>query len=52
MEGTVNVTGRLSYTSQEPWLFSASLRDNVLFGNPFDPERYKTVIEACALIKV
>ena len=52
MEGTVKVNGRLSYTSQEPWLFSASLRDNILFGNPYDPDRYQTVIEGCALIKV
>ena len=52
MEGTVKVNGKLSYTSQEPWLFSASLRDNILFGNPYDPDRYQTVIEGCALIKV
>ena len=50
--GRVNINGRLSYTSQEPWLFSASLRDNILFGNEYDPVRYNAVIDACALKKV
>ena len=50
--GSVTVTGRLSYTAQEPWLFSASLRDNILFGNDYDPVRYNKVITACALDKV
>lgn len=50
--GNVNIKGRLSYTSQEPWLFSASLRDNILFGNEYDPARYEAVIDACALSKV
>ncbi|XP_064396710.1 ATP-binding cassette sub-family C member 4-like isoform X2 [Halichondria panicea] len=49
--GRVNINGRLSYTSQEPWLFSASLRDNILFGNEYDPVRYNAVIDACALKK-
>ena len=49
MEGTVVVKGRVSYASQDPWVFSGSLRDNILFGQPFQPAWYHCVVEACAL---
>ncbi|CAI5495595.1 unnamed protein product, partial [Closterium sp. Naga37s-1] len=34
---------------QEPWVFAGSIRDNVLFGAPWDPIRYQQVMHACAL---
>lgn len=39
------------YVSQTPWLQRGTLRDNILFGKPFDQIKYKTVLEACALTK-
>ncbi|KAH8334612.1 hypothetical protein KR059_012208 [Drosophila kikkawai] len=47
--GKLNVRGKLSYASQEPWLFNASVRDNILFGLPMDKHRYRNVIRKCAL---
>ena len=47
--GKVDVTGSISYASQEPWLFVASVRNNILFGQPFVKNRYKDVVHVCAL---
>ncbi|KAF5027574.1 hypothetical protein F66182_316 [Fusarium sp. NRRL 66182] len=45
------IPGSVAYVGQTPWLESASLRDNILFGLPFIEERYNKVIEVCALKK-
>ena len=39
----------ISYTAQSPWLRHQTIKDNILFGYPFDEERYRAVIECCAL---
>lgn len=39
----------VSYASQEPWLFSGSVRTNILFGQPMDRKRYNYVCKKCAL---
>ncbi|XP_030373816.1 probable multidrug resistance-associated protein lethal(2)03659 [Scaptodrosophila lebanonensis] len=47
--GSVKVNGTFSYASQEPWLFTGTVRQNILFGLPMDKHRYRTVIKKCAL---
>ncbi|XP_049950812.1 probable multidrug resistance-associated protein lethal(2)03659 [Schistocerca serialis cubense] len=47
--GTLSIRGKVSYASQEPWLFAATLRQNILFGEPYDRDWYWQVIKACAL---
>lgn len=42
---------RVAYVAQQAYLQHASIRDNILFGEPFDPVRYKKVLQQCALIK-
>ncbi|KAH7269485.1 P-loop containing nucleoside triphosphate hydrolase protein [Fusarium redolens] len=45
------IPGSIAYVGQTPWLESASLRDNILFGLPFVEERYNQVVDVCALKK-
>jgi ATP-binding cassette subfamily C (CFTR/MRP) protein 4 len=51
LSGSIQVNGSISYASQDAWIFSATIRENILFGLPYDSERYNAVIEACALDK-
>lgn len=39
----------VAYVNQTPWLQNATIEENILFGSPNDEERYKKVINACAL---
>lgn len=47
--GLITVEGKVSYASQEPWLFAGTIKQNILFGQPIDIKRYEKVIEVCAL---
>ncbi|XP_044316419.1 probable multidrug resistance-associated protein lethal(2)03659 [Drosophila rhopaloa] len=47
--GEIQVTGSMSYASQEPWLFSGTVRQNILFGQPMDRRKYAAVVKECAL---
>ena len=48
--GEISVTGKIAYMPQNPWLFSGTVQENILFGSDFDEQKYHATIEACALI--
>lgn len=50
IDGDLILHEELSYASQEPWLFSETVRNNILFGEQYDQKRYLDVTRACALI--
>ena len=50
-EGNIQCCGTIAYVPQTPWVFSGTLRENILFGRPFDSDKYIRTIRACALEK-
>lgn len=46
--GEVNVTGSLLLCGY-PWVQNATVKDNILFGEELDEERYKSVVYSCSL---
>jgi ABC-type multidrug transport system fused ATPase/permease subunit len=41
----------VAFVGQIPWIENATIRDNILFGLPFDEGRYEQTLAACALKK-
>lgn len=48
--GTVTVRGSIAYAAQQAWIQNATMKDNILFGRPFNEELYQKVLGACALL--
>ncbi|MCO5605565.1 hypothetical protein L7F22_059748 [Adiantum nelumboides] len=49
LTGSSFVQHNIAYVPQQPWILNATVRENVIFMSPFDPERYQRTIAACAL---
>ncbi|XP_077862519.1 ATP-binding cassette sub-family C member 9-like [Saccoglossus kowalevskii] len=52
VSGRIQFKGKdkqIAYVAQKAWLQNATLRDNILFGEKFDQQKYNTVVEVCAL---
>ncbi|KAE8625965.1 hypothetical protein XENTR_v10006453 [Xenopus tropicalis] len=50
-KGFVDIRGRIAYVSQQPWVFSGTVRSNILFGKEYVQEKYDKVLRVCALKK-
>eukprot|EP00731_Ephydatia_muelleri_P028696 Em0020g340a len=49
VEGTVNLRGHVAYVPQQAWIQNASVKDNILFGQPMNGILYGNTLSACAL---
>ena len=45
------IDSAIAFVAQIPWIENATIKDNILFGLPFDKDRYIQVLASCALIK-
>lgn len=45
----VIMRGTVAYVPQVSWIFNATVRDNILFGSVFEPERYEKTLDVTAL---
>ncbi|CAH0561977.1 unnamed protein product, partial [Brassicogethes aeneus] len=48
-EGFLIRKGRISYASQNPWLFPGSIKNNILFGEQYDSKKYHDTLKICQL---
>jgi len=40
----------IAIVTQEAWIQNTTVMENILFGKPFDSQRYHSVLDACALV--
>ncbi|KAF8698182.1 hypothetical protein HU200_035700 [Digitaria exilis] len=50
-EGTIQVCGKMAYVSQNAWIQTGTVQDNILFGSSMDKQRYQETLERCSLVK-
>ncbi|KAL8468610.1 hypothetical protein ACS0TY_031707 [Phlomoides rotata] len=48
-DATVSIRGKVAYVPQVSWIFNATVRDNILFGMPFEPAIYEKSIDVTCL---
>lgn len=41
--------GKVAYVPQQAWIQNDTIRNNILFGMPFDAARYERIVRACCL---
>ena len=49
LSGTISCDGTLAYVPQLAWVFSGTIRENILFGEQYDEAKYTRTVDACAL---
>ena len=49
--GTRRINGSIAYVPHDSWLLNTTLRDNILFGKPYNAKKYEEALYVCALNK-
>ena len=49
IKGDIKLNGTVFYVSQEPWIFSATIKQNIIFGKPYEKEKFNEIVKICAL---
>merc|ERR1711994_645103 len=48
-KGATQVNGSIAFVSQQSWIFSGTVRDNILMGSQLEADWYNYVVEVSAL---
>lgn len=48
-DGKAQIRGSYGFCSQTAWIFSGTVKDNIIFGSVYNENRYKRIVEVCAL---
>ncbi|XP_048247431.1 ATP-binding cassette sub-family C member 5-like isoform X1 [Haliotis rufescens] len=49
LSGKIAVNGSIAYVPQQAWITNTTVRENILFGLPYNEKRYNEIVRACAL---
>ncbi|KAJ9102572.1 hypothetical protein QFC21_002973 [Naganishia friedmannii] len=50
LSGKVSFSGKLGYCQQNAWIQNLTVRENILFGKPYEEDRYWRAVKAAALL--
>ena len=45
----IHINGKVGYASQIPWIQNDTIKNNILFFNKYDQEKYEEILEKCQL---
>ncbi len=48
-DGSVRVGGNIAYVPQQAWIQNDTVQNNIVFGGPEEPARYRSILKACGL---
>ncbi|KAF2820855.1 P-loop containing nucleoside triphosphate hydrolase protein [Ophiobolus disseminans] len=51
ISGTVRWGASHALCPEQPWMLNGTVRDNILFGRPFERQWYNAVLQACSLTR-
>lgn len=51
-KGFIKASGLKSYKPQESWIFNGTIRQNIIFGERFNKQKYEKVLKACCFEQV
>ncbi|ELT96689.1 hypothetical protein CAPTEDRAFT_132588, partial [Capitella teleta] len=49
LSGSMKIHGNFAYAGQQPWVFSSTIRQNILFGRDLEQDKYNKVLSVTAL---
>jgi ABC-type multidrug transport system fused ATPase/permease subunit len=47
----IHVCGKIAYVSQNAWIQTGTVQENILFGSCMDSQRYQETLLRCSLVK-